>query len=183
MGARRRAHVSKPYFREPGLWPVRWKSALSLCNSRFIALWLLASRPTCGVAGKPTAACGGPMICKNLCNSHNYLNSIKKDNDDFPSVAARLGLLALAVFGYVCKQGGQGVKKLFSAATLEEYSAEIGRPVGAEEIQKVATLLVDSNILARDGHGIYGVSDPFLAEAYSGRANVFKTLDGAEAQP
>lgn len=89
-----------------------------------------------------------------------------------------LGPLALAVFGYVCKQGGQGVKKLFSAATLDEYSVELGRPVGAEEIQKVATMLVDSNILARDGHGIYGISDPFVAEAYSNRANVLKTLDG-----
>ncbi len=92
-----------------------------------------------------------------------------------------LGALALAVFGHVCKHGGQGVKKLFSAATLDEYSVEIGRPVGAEEIQKVATLLVDSNILARDGHGIYGVSDPFVAEAYSSRMNVFKTLEGPEA--
>jgi hypothetical protein len=94
-----------------------------------------------------------------------------------------LGPLAVAVFRYVCKQGGQGVKKLFSAATLDEYSADIGRPVGAEEIQKIANLLVESNILARDGHGIYGVSDPFVAEAYSNRANVFKTLDGPEAQP
>jgi len=93
-----------------------------------------------------------------------------------------LGPLAQAVFGYVCKQGGQGVKKLFSAATLDEYSVEIGRQVGAEEIQKVATLLVDSNILARDGHGIYGVSDPFVAEAYTSRANVLKTLEGPDAR-
>lgn len=91
-----------------------------------------------------------------------------------------LGPLALAVFGYVCKQGGQGVKKVFSAATLEEYSTELGRPVSAEEIQKVATMLVDSNILARDGHGIYGVSDPFVAEAYRGRMSVLKTLEGLE---
>jgi hypothetical protein len=94
-----------------------------------------------------------------------------------------LGPLALAVFGYVYKQGGQGVKKLFSAATLGEYSAEVGRPVGAEEIQKVATMLMDSNILARDGHGIYSVSDPFVAEAYGSRANVLKTLEGPEALP
>lgn len=91
-----------------------------------------------------------------------------------------LGPLALAVFGYVYKQGGQGVKKLFSAATLEEYSAELGRSVSAEEIQKVATMLVDSNILARDGHGIYGISDPFVAEAYSGRISVLKTLEGPD---
>jgi len=89
-----------------------------------------------------------------------------------------MGPLATAVFGYVCKQGGRGVKKLFSAATLEEYSVEVGRPVGAEEIQKVANMLVDANILARDGHGVYGVSDPFVAEAYSSRIDILKTLDG-----
>ena len=89
--------------------------------------------------------------------------------------------MALAVFGFVCRQGGQGVKGLFSAATLDEYGAEISRPVGAEEVQKVANMLVDSNILARDGHGIYGVSDPFVAEAYRNRANVLKVLDGPPA--
>ena len=94
-----------------------------------------------------------------------------------------LGPLALSVFGYVCRQGGQGVKKLFSAATLDEYSVELGRPVGAEEIQKVAIMLVDSNILVRDGHGTYSVSDPSVAEAYSNRANVLKTLDGPEVLP
>ncbi|RCW66267.1 ATP-binding protein [Pseudorhodoferax soli] len=93
-----------------------------------------------------------------------------------------LGPLALAVFGYVCEQGGQGVKKLFSAATLEEYGAEIGRPVAPEEVQKVANLLVDSNILARDGHGIYGVSDPFVADAYRSRSDMLKTLEGPDAR-
>ncbi len=91
-----------------------------------------------------------------------------------------LGPLALAVFRYVCRHGGQGVKKVFSAASLDEYGVEVGRPVGADEIQKVANLLVDSNILARDGHGIYGVSDPFLADAHTNPTNVLKTLDGPQ---
>lgn len=89
-----------------------------------------------------------------------------------------LGPLALAIFGYVCRQGGQGVKKVFSAAMLEEYGAALGRPVGAEEVQKTASQLVDANLLARDGHGIYGVSDPFVAEAYVARADILKTLGG-----
>lgn len=93
-----------------------------------------------------------------------------------------LGPLALAVFGYVCKQGEQGVKKLFSGATLDEYRNEIGRAVGVEEVQKTANLLVESNILARDGHGIYGVSDPFLAEAFRNREDVMRTLEGPQAE-
>lgn len=93
-----------------------------------------------------------------------------------------LGPLALAVFGYVCKQGEQGVKKLFSGATLDEYRNEVGRAVGVEEVQKTANLLVESNILARDGHGIYGVSDPFLAEAFRNREDVMRTLEGPQAE-
>ncbi len=93
-----------------------------------------------------------------------------------------LGPLALAVFGFVCKQGEQGVKKLFSGATLDEYRNEIGRAVSVEEVQKTANMLVESNILARDGHGIYGVSDPFLAEAFRNREDVMRTLEGPQAE-
>jgi hypothetical protein len=92
-----------------------------------------------------------------------------------------LGPLAQAVFNYVCDEGGQGVKKLFSGATLEAYGRVLGRPVAAEEVQKVAVLLLDENILARDGHGIYGVSDPFVMEAYRGRASIRETLEGAHS--
>ena len=45
-------------------------------------------------------------------------------------------------------------------------------------LQKAAGMLLDENILARDGHGIYGVSDPFVMEAYRGRASIRATLDG-----
>lgn len=75
------------------------------------------------------------------------------------------------------------MKTIFSGATLNEYRVEIGRPVGAKEIEKVSTMLVDTKILTRDGHGIYGVSDPFVAEAYGNRANVLKTLEGLAALP
>lgn len=92
-----------------------------------------------------------------------------------------LGPLAQAVFSYVCDEGGQGVKKLFSAATLEVYGQALGRSVAAEEVQKVANTLLDENILARDGHGIYGISDPFVIDAYRGKAGVRATLDGTNS--
>lgn len=91
-----------------------------------------------------------------------------------------LGPLAEAVFSYVCEEGGQGVKKLFSAATLESYGRILGRSVGPEEVQKIAGQLLDENILARDGHGIYGVSDPFVIDAYHGKASILKTLGSSD---
>jgi hypothetical protein len=94
-----------------------------------------------------------------------------------------LGPLAQAVFNYVCDEGGHGVKKLYAAPTLEAYGRVLGRPVAPEEVQKVAVLLLDENILARDGHGIYGVSDPFVIEAYCGRASIRERLKRSNLNP
>jgi len=90
----------------------------------------------------------------------------------------QLGPLAHAIFGRVVREGGNGVKRLFSEATLEEYSKELGRKVGQEEIQPAANALLDANLLARDGHGIYGVSDPFVAEAFQSRQALLERLAG-----
>lgn len=96
----------------------------------------------------------------------------------------QLGPLAQVIFGRVVREGGNGVKRLYSEATLEEYSKVLGRKVGQEEVQPAANALLDANLLARDGHGVYGVSDPFVAEAFTSREQVHLKLagDGASAQ-
>ena len=91
-----------------------------------------------------------------------------------------LGPLALAIFGRVAREGGNGVKGLSSEATLQAYGKELGRKVGIEEVQPAANALLDANLLARDGHGIYGVSDPFVSEAFLNRQAVQLKLAGNE---
>jgi hypothetical protein len=95
----------------------------------------------------------------------------------------QLGPLAHAIFGRVVREGGNGVKRLFSETTLDEYSTELGRKVGQEEVQPAANALLDANLLARDGHGVYGVSDPFVAEAFVGRQQIQMKLAGDGAAP
>lgn len=90
----------------------------------------------------------------------------------------QLGPLANAIFGRVVREGGNGVKGIFSEATLDEYSKELGRKVGLEEIQPAANALLDANLLARNGHGVYGVSDPFVGEAYKTRQALYQKLAG-----
>lgn len=92
----------------------------------------------------------------------------------------QLGLVAQMVFARVVREGGSGVRGLFSEASLEEYSASLGRRVGLEEIQPATSALLDANLLARDGHGIYGISDPFVGEAFLSRQTVHQTLNGQE---
>lgn len=90
----------------------------------------------------------------------------------------QLGPLASAIFARVVAQGGNGVKGLFSGTALPDYSADLGRPVLRDEIQPAADALIAANLLARDGHGIYGVSDPFVGEALKQRQTVQNMLAG-----
>ena len=90
----------------------------------------------------------------------------------------QLSPLALAVFGRVAQEGGNGVKGLFSETAAEDYGKALGRKVSVEEIQPATNALLDANLLARDGHGIYGVSDPFVSEAFLSRQAVHLKLTG-----
>ena len=58
---------------------------------------------------------------------------------------------------------------LFTAAAAEEYSKILGREVKVEEVQPVANQLLDANLIMRLGHGIYGIADPFVREAWRER--------------
>lgn len=92
----------------------------------------------------------------------------------------QLSPLAQAIFGRVVRGGGSGVRRVFSEATLDEYGTELGRKVTLDEVQPAANALLDANLLVRDGHGVYGVSDPFVAEAYQNRQAVQLKLAGED---
>lgn len=126
------------------------------------ALLALQALPNCSNADQDLAA-----ITEGLRQSAASVDLARLDE---------LGSLAVAIFDYVCQKGASGVKGLYAAETLKAYAAEIGREVATDEVQKVANLLVDANILARDGRGIYDVSDPFIAEAYQSRVDMLKKI-------
>jgi hypothetical protein len=87
-----------------------------------------------------------------------------------------MGPLALAVFRKVAMGDPAGVRGLFATATVQEYEAQIGRKVASDEIQPTVGALVDGNFLARDSHGVYVVSDPFLIEPFKERELQAKLL-------
>ncbi|MGI4847564.1 MAG: hypothetical protein ACRYGK_05435, partial [Janthinobacterium lividum] len=60
-------------------------------------------------------------------------------------------------------------KGLFSADAASEYSKAIGREVKIEEIQSIVNELMAANIAMRRGHGLYGISDPFVQEVWRER--------------
>lgn len=79
-----------------------------------------------------------------------------------------MGGLAKAVFEKIAATDGEA-KGIFSVAAAAEYSKAIGREVKIEEIQPAANELLAANIIIRLGHGIYGISDPFVQEIWKER--------------
>ncbi|MCO6055246.1 ATP-binding protein [Pseudomonas sp. MOB-449] len=72
-----------------------------------------------------------------------------------------LGTLAQAIFARIASVEGDA-RGVFSNEAAAEYSKFVGREVRVEEIQPVANELLGANLIMRRGHGLYGVTDPFV---------------------
>lgn len=88
----------------------------------------------------------------------------------------QMGPLAVAVFDKIASSS-LGAKGLYSADAAAEHSKTVGRDVRVEEIQPVVNELLAANLIMRLGHGLYGVTDPFVQEIWRER----KTLVGLPA--
>lgn len=80
----------------------------------------------------------------------------------------RTGGLAVAIFRRVAASDGLA-RGIYSAAAAAECSQQLGREVRVEEIQPVLNGLLAANVLMRLGHGLFGVSDPFVGEIWRER--------------
>jgi hypothetical protein len=80
----------------------------------------------------------------------------------------QIGGLAMAIFSRVARSEGPA-RGIFSAEAAADYGQAIGREVRVEEIQPVVNELLAANVLMRRGHGLYGVTDPFVQEIWRER--------------
>jgi AAA domain len=80
----------------------------------------------------------------------------------------QLGALASAVFERVAG-AEDGAKGLFSGDALGSYAGAVGREVRADEVQGVLNELMVANVVMRRGHGLYGLTDPFVQEIWRER--------------
>lgn len=85
----------------------------------------------------------------------------------------QLGGVATAIFDRIASAEG-GVRGIFSTDAAAQYSKAVGREVKVEELQPIVNELMATNLIMRKGHGLYGVTDPFVQEVWLER----KALDG-----
>ncbi len=100
-----------------------------------------------------------PVIAATLRGSAADLELLKVD---------QIGGLATAIFDRVARSEGPA-RGIFSAEAALSYGEAIGREVRVEEIQPVVNELLAANVLMRLGHGLYGVTDPFVQEIWQER--------------
>jgi hypothetical protein len=77
----------------------------------------------------------------------------------------QLGRLATAIFERIASTDGDA-RGLFSAEAAADHTKSIGREVRVEEIQPVVNDLLAANLIMRRGHGMYGVTDPFVQQIW-----------------
>lgn len=103
-----------------------------------------------------------PMIANTLRSTAADLELMKLE---------QLGGLATAIFDRIACSDGDA-RGLFSAESAAAYSAAIGREVRIEEAQPVVNELMATNLIMRKGHGVYGVTDPFVQEIWLERKSI-----------
>lgn len=77
----------------------------------------------------------------------------------------QIGSLAMAIFERIAAVDGDA-RGIFSNDAAADYTRAVGRDVRVEEIQPVVNDLLDANVIMRRGHGLYGITDPFVQEIW-----------------
>ncbi|MGY8524445.1 AAA family ATPase [Paracidovorax citrulli] len=105
-----------------------------------------------------------PVIANTLRSAAADIELIKLE---------QLGNVAVAIFDWIASNGGEA-RGLFSGEAVLAYAKAVGREVRVEEIQPLVNDLLATNLIMRKGHGLYGITDPFVQEIWQER----KSLDG-----
>ncbi len=89
-----------------------------------------------------------------------------------------LGELARLIFAQIASADGE-VKGLYTKASREHLTQSLGREVSTEEIQSILGDLKNANLIMRSGHGRFGITDPFVQQAWRDRAKLLSVQGSA----
>lgn len=106
-----------------------------------------------------------PIICATLASvaADVELRAI----EDF-------GVLGQAIFARIAQGSEEGVSGLFGEEALAAYAERTGGPVQPPQVQNLADRMISANLIARPGHGIYTVADPYVRKVWLDRQNLLK---------
>lgn len=106
-----------------------------------------------------------PIICATLA-------SVAADIE--LRAVEEFGELGQALFARIAQGGETGVSGLFGEEALNAYAERAGAPVAASQVQNLVERMISANLIARPGHGIYIVADPFVRKVWLDRQKLRK---------
>ena len=84
------------------------------------------------------------------------------------------GELGQAVFDFIAQGSETGVSGLFGEEAMASYAARTGGKGPTSQVQKLAEKMISANLIARPGHGIYTVADPFVRKVWLERRKLLQ---------
>lgn len=114
---------------------------------------------------QPPADLAFPIICATLA-------SVAADIE--LRTVEEFGELGQALFARIARGGEAGVSGLFGEEALAEYAERAGAPVATSQVQNLVERMINANLIARPGHGIYIVADPFVRKVWLDRQKLRK---------
>lgn len=106
-----------------------------------------------------------PIICATLA-------SVAADVE--LHAVEEFGELGQAIFARIAEGSEEGVSGLFGEEALAAYAERTGGPVQPPQVQNLADKMISANLIARPGHGIYTVADPFVRKVWLDRRKLLK---------
>lgn len=106
-----------------------------------------------------------PIICATLA-------SVAADIE--LHAVEELGALGQAVFARIAQGAESGVSGLFREDALAAYAQRTGAPVPTSQVQNLVERMISANLIARPGHGVYTVADPFVRKVWLDRQKLLK---------
>lgn len=101
-----------------------------------------------------------PIICTTLASATAEVELASLEN---------LGTLAQAIFERIAQGNEAGESRLFSAEALGRYAEQIGMSVEPPQVQNMMDRMIAANLIHRQSHGVYAVSDPFVRQVWRQR--------------
>jgi hypothetical protein len=98
-----------------------------------------------------------PIICDTLA-------SVSADVE--LRAIEEFGPLGQALFERIAQGSEDGVSGLFGEEALAAYAARTGAAVQPPQVQNLADKMIAANLIARPGHGVYTVADPFVRKVW-----------------
>lgn len=101
-----------------------------------------------------------PIICATLASAAAEVELAPLEN---------LGGLAQAIFDRIARGNETGESGLFSADAIGSYTEQTGTLVDTPQVQNMVDRMIAANLIHRQSHGVYAISDPFVRDVWRRR--------------